>query len=632
MGIATLLRKIVLLLALLPAAVPAVATRFNDAPAAPTRAEQFDDIFQRVVGPSSIDTSFEIYDKYLDQLRVLLPANDPVREIRFRSVYCGSQRWKDAKQGLAYTDEALRRANAAGDVASQGRALFCRVNFISMLQGSKQSLIDADKMVTLLQSSSERQLYSEALLLRGGLLSDLGEQAKALMDFQRARAGFREAGIDHEIDYLLMKIAITYRRIGDFSQAERYFTQSVARQQDKQDWERMESDLIQLGYLYDESGALPQSRTAFERALAAATGHKDTLGIAAAQMGLASTLISQGEFDQALVALTDARTGFATEQITSNEAMLQLLTGQAMAGKGQHEVALSHYQIALPLIEKDGNQRYLALLYKARSASNEALNHSNEALSDYKHYSDLQTTLQSKMRLEQSRLLEYEYEIRRRDFENRRLRNEANVRQQQLAALQRERRWQILAIALGGVLFVLLAGLAWRQLLRSRHLRTLAMTDPLTGAASRLAIEKTADRALTMTRQHGTSLSVLLLDLDFFKSVNDRYGHAAGDTVLRATVQAWQAQLRGRDALGRIGGEEFAVVCIGANHEQAQVIASRLLDATRALRLPEIDPALRITTSIGIAEVIPEESRETLFARADAALYRAKQQGRDRAE
>lgn len=632
MGIATLLRKIVLLLALLPAAVPAVATRFNDAPTAPTRAEQFDDIFQRVVGPSSIDTPFEIYDKYLDQLRVLLPANDPVRDIRFRSVYCGSQHWKDAKQGLAYTDEALRRANAASDVASQGRALFCRVNFISMLRGSKQSLIDADKMVTLLQSSSERQLYSEALLLRGGLLSDLGEQAKALMDFQRARAGFREAGIDHEIDYLLMKTAVTYRRIGDFSQAERYFTQSVARLQDKQDWERMKSDLIQLGYLYDESGALPQSRATFERALAVATGHKDALGIAAAQMGLASTLISQGEFDPALVALTEARTGFAAEQITSNEAMLQLLTGQAMAGNGQHEVALSHYKIALPLIEKDGNQRYLALLYKARSASNEALNHSNEALIDYKHYSDLQTILQSKMRLEQSRLLEYEYEIRRRDFENHRLRNEANVRQQQLAALQRERRWQILAIALGGVLFVLLASLAWRQLLRSRQLRTLAMTDPLTGAASRLAIENTANRSLAMARQHGTPLSILLLDLDFFKSVNDRYGHAAGDTVLRATVQAWQAQLRGRDALGRIGGEEFAVVCIGANHEQAQVIASRLLDATRALRFPEIDPALRITTSIGIAEVMPDENREALFARADTALYRAKQQGRDRAE
>ena len=127
-------------------------------------------------------------------------------------------------------------------------------------------------------------------------------------------------------------------------------------------------------------------------------------------------------------------------------------------------------------------------------------------------------------------------------------------------------------------------------------------------------------------------MTVLLLDLDHFKQVNDQYGHAAGDAVLRATVEAWQAQLRGRDALGRVGGEEFAVVCAEAGLEQARAIAARLLEATRLLRLPGIDRALRVSTSIGIAMAQPGDTRETLFARADAALYRAKQQGRDRVE
>ena len=286
----------------------------------------------------------------------------------------------------------------------------------------------------------------------------------------------------------------------------------------------------------------------------------------------------------------------------------------------------------MPLIQKDGNDRYLALLYKAQSASEEALGRTADALADFKRYSELQTSLQGKMRLEQSRLLEYEYEIRRRDFENRRLRAEADSRQQQVNALQRVRHWQTLALLLGAVLALMLAWLAWRQWKRSRRLRTLAMTDPLTGAASRLAIEKIADRALATAQQHGAPLAVLLLDLDHFKQVNDGYGHPAGDAVLRDTVQAWQTQLRGRDALGRIGGEEFAVVCIGATQAQALVIANRLLEATRTLRLPDIDPALRIATSIGVAEAAPGETREALFARADAALYRAKQRGRDRVE
>lgn len=632
MGLAPWLRNLLLLLALLPAAAPSFASLLDAPPAPPQKAAQFDAVFQNVVGPSSMDAPYETYGTWLEQLRTQLPPGDAVREVQFRSVYCGSPRWKDAQQGLAYTDEALRRAQAARDIASQGRAQFCRVGFVQLLHGTRQAIAEADKLVALLQDSGERQLYGESLMLRGGLLSDIGEEAKALIDFQRARAAFRDAGIDHEIDYLQMKIAVAYRRIGDFGQAERYFTGSVARQQDLGDWERQVSDLIQLGYLYEESGELPKARASFERALAVALKHDSRLNIASARLGLASAQIAQGEFDSALTTLAQARAGYAAEQVTANEGMLQLMEGQAVAGKGQHLQALAHFRQALPLIEKDGNQRYLAMLYQAQSASEEALGRIGEALADYKRYTALQASLQAKMRLEQSHLLEYEYEIRRRDFENQRLRADARTRQLELAGLERERRWQTLALVLGVLLLGILATLAWRQQRRARRLRTLAMTDPLTGAASRLAIERTAASALDMAQRQGRPLSLLLLDLDHFKSVNDRHGHAAGDAVLRDTVQAWQAQLRDRDALGRIGGEEFAVVCAGADLAQARMIAQRLLDATRAIRLPDIDPSLRMATSIGIAEARADDTRESLFARADAALYRAKQQGRDRVE
>src|SRR5690606_37209336 len=98
------------------------------------------------------------------------------------------------------------------------------------------------------------QLLGEALIQRGSLFSQQGEQAKALLDFQRARASFRAAGIDHEIDALMLEMAIAYRRMGDWTQAERYFTDGVKRSQGKQDWDRVITDLVQLGYLYDESG------------------------------------------------------------------------------------------------------------------------------------------------------------------------------------------------------------------------------------------------------------------------------------------------------------------------------------------------------------------------------------------
>ena len=102
--------------------------------------------------------------------------------------------------------------------------------------------------------------------------------------------------------------------------------------------------------------------------------------------------------------------------------------------------------------------------------------------------------------------------------------------------------------------------------------------------------------------RNGTPLSLLMLDLDHFKAINDRYGHAAGDKVLRATTGAWQAQLRGRDPLGRVGGEEFVVVCPDTTLEQALVVANRLRESANVLRFDEIDPALRVSVSIGAAQ------------------------------
>ncbi len=596
------------------------------------RAAQFDAVFERVVGPSSMDSSFAEYDANLDRLHVLLPPGDQARDIQFRSVYCGSERWKDPAQGLAYANEALRRAQAAGDIASQGRARFCRVDFLSTLKGGKEALAEAERMVALLQNSSERQLFAEALSLRGSLLSDMGEQAKALLDFQRARAGYRASGIEHEVDALLMMTAVAYRRIGDWDQAGRYFTHAIGRMEEKRDWERVVTYNIQLGYLYDESGDPDKAEVPLREAMQVARSHNDASGVAGAQIAMATIFIDQEKFDAALDQLTQAQAFAKTQEGNWNTDVLALLSGQALAGLGEHQQALANYRVAQPLIERDGNERYLATLFQARSASEEALGNTTEALADYKRYSDLQTKLQGKMRFQQNRLLEYEYEIRRRDFENRRLRAEAASRLQQVKALESVRHWQRLAIMLGALLVALLAWLALRQWRKSRTLRTLAMTDPLTGIASRRAIEMLLDRALAQAASSKHPLTVLMLDLDHFKSINDRHGHVTGDRVLREAAAIWKQQLRGHDHLGRIGGEEFLILCPDASDDQARSVANRLLEATRAHRVSDIDSTIVLSVSIGIAQSTTEDSRETLLARADAALYHAKHAGRNRAE
>ena len=616
-----------------PMTAPAsVAVRGADKPPAKTREASFDETLQKVVGPTSMEATSVAYEGYLQRLQALLPAGDAMRDVQFRSVYCGSREWKEPQRGLAYSDDALKRARDQHDLASEARAMLCRANYIMLISGSQHGLPEYDKVVALLANSQEQQLLAETLEMRGDTLSLLGEQARAMIDFQRARATYRAAGIGHEIEPLMFSIAVGYRRVGDFPQAERYFTSAIARMQDQKNWGALATNYIQLGFLHAESGAPDKAHAAFQQAIDVASTHADPGNVNAARLGFADTQISLGEPDAALETLAQARTGFLAQKDASSNDMLLILTGQALARQGEHEAALAHYEMAAPLVQRNGNDRYLAQIYKLRAISEEALGHASIALTEYKRYTDLQMKLQGRMRLEQSRMLEYEYEIRRRDFENRQLRADAEAKQVQLTALERVRHWQAVSLVLAALFLALLTSLALRQWNKSRRLRSLAMTDPLTSVSSRIGIENEADQAIADTKRTKLPLSLLMLDLDHFKTVNDRFGHATGDRVLRDTAAAWHAQLRGRDPLGRIGGEEFVVVCADTSLDKALLVASRLREATIALRFDDIDPDLQVSVSIGAASYTQGESRNDLFARADMALYRAKQAGRDRVE
>ena len=408
----------------------------------PATTAVFDSILQRVIGPDSLSASSTEYDAELERLRAALPAGDPARDARFRSVYCGSSTWRDPVQGLAYAESALALARDLNDVASQARALLCRAEYVMLTSGTQRGLPDVDKALDLLGNGREPQLLAETLETRGDILSLLGEQAKAMVDFQRARAAYRQAGIAGEVESLVLSIAVAYRRMGDADQARRYFTQALQRMQARADWEGVATNMIQLGFLQEEAGAPERAMRPFQQALDVAIAHQLPDTANSALLGLAEAQINLGQGEAGLRTLERAREGFASREDASSEDSLQLLTGQALARQGRHAEALAHYRQALPLIKRNGNDRYLAMLYKAQSATLEAMGHPAAALSDYKRYADLQLTLQRKMRLEQGRLLEYEDEIRRSEFENRRLRSEAAIKQQQVQALERVRHWQ----------------------------------------------------------------------------------------------------------------------------------------------------------------------------------------------
>jgi len=166
-----------------------------------------------------------------------------------------------------------------------------------------------------------------------------------------------------------------------------------------------------------------------------------------------------------------------------------------------------------------------------------------------------------------------------------------------------------------------------------RHLKTLAMTDDLTGLANRRKFVETAKGHLSYVRRFGGQVALIILDIDHFKDINDTHGHQMGDAVLQGLSKPLGDQLREVDTLARIGGEEFAILLPHTSVDEAFNVAERIRQSVEE-RSPELTPTgEKMTISLGISLAEGYEANfEDLFDQADKALYMAKDQGRNRTE
>jgi two-component system, cell cycle response regulator len=163
-------------------------------------------------------------------------------------------------------------------------------------------------------------------------------------------------------------------------------------------------------------------------------------------------------------------------------------------------------------------------------------------------------------------------------------------------------------------------------------MRFKATHDTLTGVWSRGAILETLDREINRSQREGISLGVLMADLDHFKSVNDTYGHLAGDSVLREVTRRMQSVVRPYDAVGRYGGEEFLILLPGCGSAETAVKADQLRKVVNAQAIETQSGLLNVTVSLGAVATgdWPDDAPNLILQMADAALYHAKEEGRNR--
>jgi diguanylate cyclase (GGDEF)-like protein len=177
---------------------------------------------------------------------------------------------------------------------------------------------------------------------------------------------------------------------------------------------------------------------------------------------------------------------------------------------------------------------------------------------------------------------------------------------------------------LASLLFPLRNGLLYRSAMRS------ALRDPLTDTGNRLAMDQVLQREVDVAQRNQQPLSLLMLDLDHFKRINDSFGHSTGDEVLKALAATLKAQLRNIDMVFRFGGEEFLVVMANTSSAAAAMIGERLRRAVMELQCLAQGREIELSISLGCATLQAGESIDGLMQRADSAMYAAKNDGRNR--
>ncbi|WP_462116703.1 tetratricopeptide repeat protein, partial [Lysobacter xanthus] len=488
------------------------------AAAAPAAAQQdrgaaFDRLFEQIDGARLNPATPEEAKADIARLHALVPRGDRRRELLYQSMEC-FQPPEDAQAMLVYARQGLAASKAFGDVEAEARFQMCEASVLDMLGQPQTSMPLYSRGIELARRSEHPALVGDGLVLRGNVYSYLGRHAEALSDFIDAQRLYDASRQTERSEGNLQNMAVAYRRMGEFEKAREYLDRSRAIAQRHQDWPGQLVVALQTGFLMEETGRADRALVQYEEALRIARQRMTPADVASAELAIAGAQVSLGRAEQGLAALDAARAGFAAVGDTSNTGMIALVDARARAALGQTTPALASFAQAEKVLQSDGNERYLELLYPQRASLHERLGNPGAALADYKRYLALREKRLAARSEQRTLMLRQQSDASAREIENQRLRADQSLREQDREALLMARRWQRIALGLGVVLILLLGALVGRQILRTRRLGALALTDELTGVANRRRFEVRATDALAAARANERPLSVVMLDID----------------------------------------------------------------------------------------------------------------------
>jgi len=458
-----------------------------------------------------------------------------------------------------------------------------------------------------------------------------GAMAAALANYQdayriSARSGDHKGRLE-----ALSRMANVYAdsKVAEYDRAIEYYRQLLTEYEKYGQPNDIADTYYNLGSTLEVRGNPNAAELQYRRALAAFEKAQRPADIAQTKTSLGSSLVKQGRVQEALPYFAAALGFYQQEHDESGIAWVAQIRGIAYRRLGRAQQALADLDAARGYYEQEKNARFLEKNVDETALAYEQLGDWRNAYAFRTRHAKLQQELAAARRDELSAQLRVAFDAEKKDQENRALARENQLRADALRESQRSQQLQFIAIVLTALLALALALLFWRQAVNTRRMRAIAMTDDLTRLANRRHIMAAMEIAFAEAKRNGRAVSLIVFDIDRFKRINDTYGHGAGDAVLRDIARACRLVLRPSDQIGRIGGEEFLVLLDSGT--DATDIAERLRAVVEKLDFSEIADDLRVTISLGV-RTAREYDPNTALAAADALLYRAKENGRNRVE
>lgn len=540
----------------------------------------------------------------------------------------------DADSLVALATRGMAEAERAGDAREHANLRTCRGYGLENAGRLNEATADYEAAVTEGRRLRDDRLLAAGLMFRGELRYYRGDMGAALADLTESHELYKRLGSDARQRHTLNDIANLYadRRVGEYDKAIEYYRQLLASNQAAGNQAGISTAYFNLGNTLDTKGESAAALPYFRRSLEIERRRGDAGEIAVVQRAMGAALNRAGQPAEALRWLDASLAHSVRADDVDGAARTRLPRAIALRALGRPADALAELATARAHFESTDNTRFLEKLHDERALALAATGDWRGAFEARGTQMRMQAALAEQLKQEHTSRLRVQFDTERKEAQNRGLLRENRLRGQALAAGARVRRLQGIVIALSAGIMLVLGALVVRHVAGARLLRTMAMTDELTSLPNRRHLLAVADARLDDAGRRNEPVSLLALDVDHFKRINDTFGHDVGDAVLRRVAQACREALRHDDHIGRTGGEEFVAVLPHADAAHAVEVAERLRAAVESLDWSGVDPALRVTVSVGVAERAPADDLAALAKRADDSLYRAKHAGRNRVE